>query len=50
MPSSKGIPVALARVRKAVPPPGRTIESRKAMQRRRAKGDLRRELKERLAV
>jgi hypothetical protein len=40
----------LARVRKAVPAPGRIIESRKAMRRRRAKEDLRRELKERLAV
>jgi hypothetical protein len=44
----KRIPAGLAQVRKAVPPPSRIIETRKGIHRRRAKEELRRELKEAL--
>jgi hypothetical protein len=43
------IPVGLARVRKALPPPGRIIKSKKIQTRKRAKADLREKLKESLA-
>ena len=41
----KKIPIGLARVRKELPPPGRIIESKKAKRRKRAKDELREELK-----
>lgn len=44
----KKIPLGLARVRKELPPPGRIIESKKTQQRKRAKDELREELKESL--
>jgi len=40
------IPAALARVRKPLPPPGRIINSKKTQRRKRAKDELREELKE----
>jgi hypothetical protein len=44
----KRIPQGLARVRKAVPPPGKIFKSKKGDTRQRSKEDLREELKERL--
>jgi len=45
-PSSKKIPVGLARVRKEIPPPGKIFKSKKNEARKRAKEKLRRELQE----
>ena len=42
----KRIPQGLARVRKAVPPPGKVFENKKRDTRQRAKEDLRRRLDE----
>jgi hypothetical protein len=42
----KRIPVALARVRKELPPPGKIIRSKTTEGRQRAKERLRRELRE----
>jgi hypothetical protein len=44
--SPKRIPLGLARVRKALPRPGKVFESKKTDQRKRTKEKLRRELKE----
>jgi hypothetical protein len=44
-PAPKKIPPGLARVRKELPPPGRIIEGKKSRQRKRAKDNLREELK-----
>jgi hypothetical protein len=41
----KKIPIGLARVRKELPPPGRIIKSKKTKRRKRAKDELREELK-----
>ena len=45
-PFAKKLPVGLARLRKALPPPGKVFKSKKDEQRKRAKDKLRRELKE----
>lgn len=42
------IPPGLARVRKEIPPPGKIFKSKKREQRKRAKEELRQELKESL--
>ena len=42
----KRIPQGLARVRKAVPPPGKVFKNKKRDTRQRAKEDLRRRLEE----
>ena len=42
----KRIPQGLARVRKAVPPPGKVFENKKRDTRQRAKEDLRQRLEE----
>ena len=46
--AKRKIPVGLARVRKELPPPGRIIASKKTKLRKRAKDELREELKESL--
>ena len=48
-PSAKKIPIGLAKVRKQLPPPGKILQSRKDLLRKRAKAELRRELKGRLS-
>jgi hypothetical protein len=45
-PSLKKIPLGLARVRKEIPPPGKIFKSKKSEARKRAKEQLRREIKE----
>ena len=45
-PPAKKIPIGLARLRKEIPPPGKVFKSKKDEQRKRAKAELRRELKE----
>ena len=47
-PSAKKIPIALARVRKEIPPPGKIFKSKKTERRKRAKEELRQELRESL--
>jgi len=44
-PSAKKIPIGLAKVRKELPPPGKIMQSRKDLLRKRAKAELRRELR-----
>jgi hypothetical protein len=44
-PSAKRIPIGLAKLRKELPPPGKILQSRKDLLRKRAKAELRRELK-----
>lgn len=41
----KKIPIGLAKVRKELPPPGKVLQTKKDAQRRRAKAELRRQLK-----
>ena len=45
-PAPKKIPISLAKVRKELPPPGKILQSKKDLLRKRAKAELRRELKE----
>lgn len=44
-PVAKKIPIGLAKVRKQLPPPGKILKSKKDLLRKRAKAELRRELK-----
>ena len=44
-PSAKKIPIGLAKVRQELPPPGKILKNKKAVLRKRAKAELRRELK-----
>ncbi|HYJ14652.1 MAG TPA: hypothetical protein VE170_04130 [Candidatus Limnocylindria bacterium] len=48
-PSAKKIPIGLAKVRKQLPPPGKIMQSRRDLHRKRAKAELRRELKGQLS-
>jgi hypothetical protein len=45
----KKIPIGLARLRKALPPPGKVVKSKKDVLRKRAKAELSRQLKSQLA-
>ena len=45
-PAPKKIPIGLAKVRKELPPPGKILQSKKDLLRKRAKAELRREFKE----
>ena len=47
-PSAKKIPVGLAKVRKELPPPGKILHNKKDILRKRAKAELRREIKQQL--
>ena len=47
-PVAKKIPIGLAKVRKELPPPGKILRSKKDVLRKRAKSELRRELKQQL--
>ena len=47
-PVAKKIPIGLAKVRKELPPPGKILRSKKDVLRKRAKAELRRELKQQL--
>ena len=42
--SVKKIPIGLAKVRKELPPPGKTLQSKKDLLHKHAKAELRREL------
>jgi len=44
-PVAKKIPIGLAKVRKELPPPGKILKSKKDLLRKRAKAELRRQLK-----
>ena len=48
-PAAKKIPIGLAKVRKDLPPPGKILQNKKDVLRKRAKAELRRELKEQLS-
>jgi len=48
-PLAKRIPIGLARVRKELPPPGKILQNKIDVLRKRAKAALRRELKEQLS-
>ena len=45
----KKIPIGLAKVRKQLPPPGKTLKNKKDVLRKRAKAEVRRALKEQLS-
>jgi hypothetical protein len=47
-PSAKKIPIGLAKVRKELPPPGKILQNKKDVLRKRAKAELRREIKQQL--
>jgi len=49
-PSAKKIPLALSLARKELPPPGKIFKSKKAVQRKRSKEQLRQEIKESLKL
>jgi hypothetical protein len=48
-PATKKIPIGLAKVRKELPPPGKILQNKKDVLRKRAKATLRREIKEQLS-
>ena len=48
-PSAKKIPIGLAKVRKELPPPAKILQNKKDVLRKRAKAELRREIKEQLS-
>ena len=47
--AAKKIPIGLAKVRKELPPPGKILQNKKDVLRKRAKAELRRALKEQLS-
>jgi len=47
-PLAKKIPIGLAKVRKELPPPGKILQTKKDVLRKRAKAELRREIKEQM--
>jgi hypothetical protein len=47
-PSAKKIPIGLAKVRKELPPPGKILQNKKDVLRKRAKAELRRKIKQQL--
>ena len=47
--AAKKIPIGLAKVRKELPPPGKILQNKKDVLRKRSKAELRRALKEQLS-
>lgn len=48
-PAAKKIPIGLAKLRKELPPPGKILQNKKDVLRKRAKAELRRALKQQLS-